>query len=113
MAVAKSELPAGARKIVTVGRREVVVLNVDGEFHALFNRCPHRQAPLSAGEVRNGRKATEVGQIEYDPETRVLLCPWHRYEYDLTSGRCAADPKGLRVGTYSVVEEGDEIAVYV
>jgi nitrite reductase/ring-hydroxylating ferredoxin subunit len=41
------------------------------------------------------------------------VCPWHRYEFDLATGRCVADPARLRVATYRIEVEGDEIAVYV
>jgi nitrite reductase/ring-hydroxylating ferredoxin subunit len=106
------ELPEGARKVVSAGRREIVVLNDGGSLHALFNRCPHRQAALSFGLVRNGRREAAVGELRY-ADFRVLLCPWHRYEFDLATGRCPADPERLRIATYEVRREGDEIAVYV
>jgi nitrite reductase/ring-hydroxylating ferredoxin subunit len=106
-------LPPGARKVLTIGRREVIVLNVDGELHALFNRCPHRQASFEMGPIRNARKRTGVGEIEFDRERQVLLCPWHRYEFELYSGLCRVEPEKFRVARYRVEEEGDEIAVYV
>lgn len=109
----RSELPEGARKVIALGRREVIVLNVDGELHALFNRCPHRQASFEAGQIRRARKATVVGGIEYDWEQKVLVCPWHRYEFELYSGRCPIEPERFRVARYHVAIEGDEIAVYV
>jgi nitrite reductase (NADH) small subunit len=109
----KTELPAGGRKVVAVGRREVIVLNVDGELHALFNRCPHRQASFEAGPIRNARKRGSVGGIEFDRERKVLICPWHRYEFELYTGRCPIEPERFRIARYHVAEEGDEIAVYV
>ncbi len=112
VAFPKAELGEGQRKVIQLGRREVLVLNDRGELHALFNRCPHRRATFTAGPVRSARRVTGVGEMEYDPSTRVLLCPWHRYEFDLTTGRCPADPKKLRVATYEVRVEGDEIVVY-
>jgi 3-phenylpropionate/trans-cinnamate dioxygenase ferredoxin subunit len=113
VAFPSAELPPGARKVVTVKRREVLVLNVDGELHALFNRCPHRQAPFETGQIRNARKRTRVGEMEFDRERKVLLCPWHRYEFELYSGECRIEPEKFRVARYRVEEEGEEIAVYV
>lgn len=113
VAFPSDELPPGARRIVLAGRREVLVLNVDGELHALFNRCPHRQASFEAGPVRNTRKVGRVGELEYDRDRKVLLCPWHRYEFELYTGQCPIEPERLRVARYRVEHEGDEIAVYV
>lgn len=96
-----------------VGRREVIVLNVDGELHALFNRCPHRQATFEAGPIRHARKRTGVGEMEFDAQRKVLLCPWHRYEFELYTGHCQIEPERYRVARYRVEQEGDEIAVYV
>jgi nitrite reductase (NADH) small subunit len=99
--------------VVTVGQREILVLDDGGALRAVYNRCPHRQAPLTAGPLRSMRQQTDVGGLEYDLQANVLLCPWHRYEFELTTGRCVADPERLRLATYDVAIEGDEIAVYV
>jgi nitrite reductase/ring-hydroxylating ferredoxin subunit len=112
VAFPKDELGPGDRRIVKLGRREVLVINDDGVLRALYNRCPHQRAPLTVGPIRSQRVVAEVGQIAYDPTARVLLCPWHRYEFELDTGRCPADPARLRVATYDVRVEGDEIAVY-
>jgi nitrite reductase/ring-hydroxylating ferredoxin subunit len=108
----KAELDRDGRKVVRVGRREILVVDDRGTPRALFNRCPHRQATLTAGPLRSARPPAGVGGMAYDRERQVLLCPWHRYEFDLESGRCPADPQRLRVATYEVHVEGDEIAVY-
>lgn len=109
----KSELPPGTRKVVTLGKREVAVFNVNGELYAVFDRCPHQQAALHAGVLHGTSLPSSrgVGHMEYGLHERVLRCPWHHYEYDLADGRCLADPKRLRVRTYRVREEGDEIVV--
>ena len=45
------EIPPGGRKIVEIGGRSIGVFNVDGEFFALRNRCPHQGGPLCEGQV--------------------------------------------------------------
>jgi nitrite reductase (NADH) small subunit len=112
--IAKSDLPVGARCVVHAGRREIAVFNVDGNLHALFNRCPHHQAPLHLGSIGGTNvPASEVGEFEYGMEGKILRCPWHRYEFNLDTGTCLVEMRRLRVATYEVREEGDEIAVYV
>jgi 3-phenylpropionate/trans-cinnamate dioxygenase ferredoxin subunit len=108
----KTDLPEGARKVVMMGRREIAVFNVGGRLYAIFNRCPHHQAPLHTGPIYGTSMPGAVGEYKYGLEGRVLRCPWHHYEYDLDTGRCLADPERLRVKTYRIREEGEDIAVY-
>jgi nitrite reductase/ring-hydroxylating ferredoxin subunit len=108
-----SELPVGARKVVTVGRREILVLNVDATLYAIFNRCPHQQATFEDGPLGGTNLPSPVGEWRFGLGDQVLACPWHRYQFDLNTGRCLADPERLRVATYEAVAEGDEIAIYV
>jgi nitrite reductase/ring-hydroxylating ferredoxin subunit len=98
-AIAKAELEPGTWKTITVRRRELVVVNADGEVFAIFNRCPHQQALLSNGRLTGAPAAgTAVGELVYEPGVQT--------------GRCLADPARLRVATYEVREEGDEYAIY-
>jgi nitrite reductase/ring-hydroxylating ferredoxin subunit len=116
IAFPKSELPVGGRKIVLHGRREILVLNVDGTLRAVFNRCPHHQAPFTKGTIGGATVAVEgapVGTFEFSYDNQILRCPWHHYEFDMEDGRCLADPDRLRVAIYEVREESEEIAVYV
>ena len=111
--VPKQELAPGERKVINVGRREIVVINDDGIAYALFNRCPHQQAPLDPGRLSGAPSHGPVGSFHYDPARRVLRCPWHHYEFDLSDGRCLADPTRLRVATYEVTDEGDRFVVSI
>jgi 3-phenylpropionate/trans-cinnamate dioxygenase ferredoxin subunit len=112
-AIPKQELAPGTWKVITVRRREIVVVNADGEVFAIFNRCPHQQAMLSKGRLTGAPAAGgPVGELTYEPGLRVLRCPWHHYEFDLRTGRCLADPARLRVATYEVREEDDDFAIY-
>lgn len=97
---------------MTARRREIVVVNADGELFAVFNRCPHQQALLSRGRLAGAPAAGPPGTFAYLPDARVLRCPWHHYEFDLRTGRCLADPQRLRVATYEVRVEGEEFVVY-
>jgi 3-phenylpropionate/trans-cinnamate dioxygenase ferredoxin subunit len=111
--IPKAELPPGSRKVITVRRREIVVFNDGGTPYALFNRCAHQQAPLVAGRLTGTSETAPVGEFVFDMSHRVLRCPWHHYEFELTSGRCLADPTRLRVARYEVQEEGENFVVLV
>jgi len=40
------ELPSGRVKTVTAGIHSMSLTNIDGEFTAMENRCPHQGGPI-------------------------------------------------------------------
>jgi nitrite reductase/ring-hydroxylating ferredoxin subunit len=48
-----------------------------------------------------------------DADNRVLLCPWHGYKFRLSDGRSVTDPDRMRVRSYEVHVEGDEVVAYL
>ena len=89
-----ADLGDGQAKVVEVGGRSVAVFNVEGRFYAIDNICPHRGGPLGEGDV----------------DGTIVVCPWHGWRWDVTTGANANNP-AVRVGCYPVtVEQG---AVYV
>lgn len=60
---------------VTVLGRPLVLARLDGRIVAMEDRCPHRQAPLSAGRVTTGG----------------IACPYHGWVFG-ADGRCTSVP---------------------
>lgn len=90
----RDEFEEGGGKIVEFDGKKVAVFLSDGEFYALENECPHQGGPLGDGKVEGSN----------------VYCPWHGYEFDLTTGE-HAQLNSMCVTTYSVfVEDG---TVYV
>jgi 3-phenylpropionate/trans-cinnamate dioxygenase ferredoxin component len=90
---AVDELPPGEVKIVHAGLISVGVYNLDGEYCAIEDRCSHDDGPLCEGE--------------FDPETRVVICPRHGASFDICSGAALTLPAFEPVETYPVrVEDG-------
>jgi 3-phenylpropionate/trans-cinnamate dioxygenase ferredoxin subunit len=110
------DFPPGARRIVALGGRAGIgVFNVAGRFFALRNICPHEGAPLCRGAQRALVRAERVGdryEYAYERDGEILACPWHEWEFDLTTGRALHDPR-QRVKTYPVAVEGDEVVLYL
>jgi 3-phenylpropionate/trans-cinnamate dioxygenase ferredoxin subunit len=104
---------ASARSLsVEIGRHRVVVTLTERGPFAYADRCPHRGAPMLAG----GRIVTPLvpGTERLVPgrsESHVR-CPWHKWDYDLETGRCAVDPR-LRLRTYPAWIDGDEVVVSI
>ena len=104
------EIPPGGRKIVRiVGKGEVGVFNLDGTFYALKNTCAHQGARVCLGKIMGTTLPSDVYEFEYGREGQILRCPWHEWEYDITTGMSVFDPN-VRVTTYPVeVVNGDVI----
>ncbi len=103
-----SELPPGERKIVEVAGRSIGVFNVHGQFYALRNRCPHQGAPLCLGAIKGMALPSKPGEYLWGREGEVMRCPWHGWEFDITTGQSIFNPHKICVRTYAVTVENDE-----
>jgi 3-phenylpropionate/trans-cinnamate dioxygenase ferredoxin subunit len=104
---ATDEIPPGGRKIVDVAGRSIGVFNIEGEYFALRNRCPHQGGPLCDGKLWGSLSADTPGHFEYSPTREILTCPWHGWEFHVRTGQSWCEPRRLRVRRYEVsVEEG-------
>ncbi len=106
------ELPPGARMITRVAGREVGIFNLDGQFYALKNSCPHQGARVCLGRVVGTALPAGVHEFVYGQEGRILRCPWHAWEYDITTGESLFDPR-VRVVAYPVDVEAGTIYVTI
>jgi nitrite reductase (NADH) small subunit len=105
------KLPPGSSTIVTVGRHSIGVFNVDGEYFAFLNRCPHAGAPLCRGRVTGMAVARGPGfDVEWVRAGELLRCPWHAWEFELATGRSVSDPR-IRAKTYAVHVEDGQVMV--
>lgn len=92
----KSEIAPGTGKTVTVAGKPIALFNVGGTFHAIDNVCRHRGGPLGEGDL----------------EGSTVTCPWHGWQYDVTTGTGLTNP-AVKVSCYSVKVEGDSVLVAV
>ena len=70
-------------KMIAVNGKKFCAINLDHVITITQAYCPHAGAVLSGGKCKDGK----------------IICPFHRYEYDLETGRGA---KG----------QGDYIEIY-
>ncbi len=102
------EIPPGERRIVEVAGRSIGVFNVKGRFYALRNACPHQGAPLCAGRIVGTPLPGPPGEYRWSREGEVIRCPWHGWEFDITTGRSVFNPHATRVRSYEVTVEPPE-----
>lgn len=63
-------LSPGAREVVKVGNRNILVLNHENQLYAVENSCPHLKLPMKSGKIQDG----------------TIVCSFHRSAFDLNSG---------------------------
>ncbi len=98
MKVAKSDeiAPGQARRAEVRGKR-IALFNVDGNFYALDDTCPHKGGPLSEGVIA-GEEVT---------------CPWHGAKFNIRTGNVVGPPARQGVARYGVRVTGTDIEVEV
>ena len=89
-----ADVPEGAGKTVEVAGKRIALFNVGGKFYAIDNACKHRGGPLGEGEV----------------DGSTVICPWHGWEYDVTTG-ANLDDASVKVGCYPVKVENTDIMI--
>jgi nitrite reductase/ring-hydroxylating ferredoxin subunit len=90
------DVPPGSGKVVQAGGRTLALFNVDGRFYALDNTCLHRGGPVGEGDL----------------EGVVVTCPWHGFQYDVTTGRNVFDPE-VGLESFPVRVAGGEVQISV
>lgn len=101
------DLPEGSRVIVNVGGRSIGVFNVKGRYFAIRNSCPHQFAPLCLGTIVGTTLPSRPGEYVLARKGEIIRCPWHGWEFDITTGRSIFNPHRTRVRSYDVqVEPG-------
>jgi nitrite reductase/ring-hydroxylating ferredoxin subunit len=103
------ELPPGGMKLVDVGKFGVGVYNVRGSLYAIVNYCSHEGAPLCLGLIggTNESAPESPDRMRRVRDGQIVRCPWHNWEFDLTTGQNVADPQ-RRIRTYQVdVADGE------
>ncbi len=82
-------LPNGScRRLSLPNGDELAIYNVNGEFYATENFCPHRGAPLSDGLLRG----------------HGVECGWHGWQFDVRTGECLTVTDTIRIFQVTVVE---------
>ena len=81
-----SDIPPGSSRVVYYRGDQVAIFNMGGQLHAVSNRCPHANGPLSEGVMEDGS----------------VVCPSHRSRFDLATGQPLQGPAARPLRIYSV-----------
>ncbi|MEJ5207136.1 non-heme iron oxygenase ferredoxin subunit [Denitratimonas sp. CY0512] len=90
---ATAEVLPGETHVAWFGDVALVVVNHDGQFYALEDRCTHEDFELSAGP--------------FDPATGQIECVLHGARFNVRSGEALCPPAYEPVRSYPLkVEDG-------
>ena len=90
----KSDIPTDTGKLVEVNGKEIALFKVGDKVCAIYAVCPHQGGPLAEGGL----------------DGNVVTCPWHGWEFDVTTGVCTFND-GIKQPSFKVKEEGEDIYV--
>jgi nitrite reductase/ring-hydroxylating ferredoxin subunit len=91
-----TELAPGNIKKLEIAGREIALYNVDGQYYATSNICPHQGGPLDEGIL----------------EGTSVVCPWHAWAFDVCNGVSPVNPRA-KIDCYPVKVEGTDILIKV
>ena len=92
------DIPIGEARAYQVDGKMVAVFNVDGEYSAINDLCPHMGASLASGYV----------------EKETVTCPWHAWRFCIKDGTWMDNPNAkVKTDCYAIRVEGNEIQVDV
>lgn len=89
------DIPNGGGLCVRIRSVDVGLYRVDDRIYAMENRCPHRDSPLSEGELTGS----------------VIVCSAHGWDYDVRTGFKPGDPDGFPIPCFAVRIEGEQVWV--
>ena len=93
-----SEFPPGKLQKFTVDGKDILVVNIDGNYYAVNDTCTHAGASLSEGSL----------------DGTVVTCGWHGAKFDCKTGKLSAFPAKIKdLNSYKVVIESENIFVEV
>ena len=104
-----------SRKQLRIDGSKVVVLRVGDSFYAYENRCLHMGGPVGEGIVIGKVEAVLDDQQrvvceKFSTEDMQLVCPWHGWAFDVSTGEFAGD-KSMRLNKYETRVDGGNVYV--
>lgn len=99
-----SDIVVGKMKKVTLGDREVLIANVNGNYYAVGSECTHFGGDLSEGIL----------------EGNIVTCPVHKARFDVATGKVVSPPTEAlerpdieNLPTYFVKIESQDILIKI
>ena len=77
---------------------DILIIRKSNNYYAVNMECPHAGKSLLKGTC------TEANEI---------VCPFHSFKFDLTTGACTNNNEGFRLRTFETKIENNQFYVFV
>jgi 3-phenylpropionate/trans-cinnamate dioxygenase ferredoxin subunit len=91
----RQQIPKNTMQVFNIEGHEILVVNVEGKFYAVSNRCPHLNYPLYLGSLKG----------------KILTCGFHYAKFDVATGEVLSPPAHEPLKTFKVKTEGSAVLV--
>ena len=111
------DLEEGSKVFFQSDLGELCLIKANNLFHAFLNICPHQGGPACNGllihrvEEIIAEDKTYHGMRFHEKDLHVV-CPWHGWEFNVETGRCAGDGK-CALRRFPVIDKNGELYVTV
>ncbi len=95
-AIKKQDLVEGGGVEVSLEGKSIAVFKIHENIYAIDNLCPHRGGSLAEGDLKG----------------TCVSCPWHAWEFDVTTG-CNPENSEIKVSKYNVKIEGEDLWIEI
>ncbi|WOE30494.1 MULTISPECIES: Rieske (2Fe-2S) protein [unclassified Acinetobacter] len=93
--IPKEKIPTpGKRHFLIIAGQSLVLFNVNHQFFAIDDRCPHQGASLYCARLKE----------------HILQCPAHGLNFDLKTGYMLKSSQ-CKLKTYPVIQQGEQIVI--
>ena len=91
-----TQISIGQMKKISVDGKDIVIVNIGGNYFAINDTCTHAGASLSEGKI----------------EDSTIICDWHGAQFDCKNGKLIKFPAKINdLEMYNVIVEEGNILV--
>ena len=91
----RDEIQENKGKEVKIENARLAIFNIKGKYYALDALCRHQDGSLAPGRV----------------DGEVVECPLHSWHYNVITGELLDYLKGVKLATYKVIVNGNDLYV--
>lgn len=91
------EVPSGTMKSFSVEGINMLIVNLEGRFYAINNKCTHMGGDLSKGHL----------------EGKIVRCPRHGSQFDVTTGVRITGPAKNNEPAYELKIDGQNLSINI
>lgn len=91
------EIPENKMKVFKIENHEILIVNVEGELHAVENRCSHMGYPLYLGNLKG----------------KMITCGFHYAKFDVTTGKSLSQVTAEPLKTLNVKVQNSRLLVEI